>query len=123
MLEYAEQEYALSQSKGDSTIREQLELVWKNTGRKPPELENIVECPKGLFYLWVWFNRIEQSRTYGGMQGINPIQYSEIKAFFELIEVDPMEWEIIVIKQLDSIAMKAYNESLKKSTPSKKPKK
>ena len=54
------------------------------------------------------------------MHGINPIQYSEIKSFFELIDIEPMEWEVVVIKQLDQVAMKAYNDSIRSRTNNKK---
>jgi hypothetical protein len=40
--------------------------------------------------------------------GINPISYTEIKCYFDLIDMKPDDWEITLIKSFDNEAMKAY---------------
>ena len=40
--------------------------------------------------------------------GINPISYTEIKSYFDLIDLKPDDWEVNLIKLFDNEAMKAY---------------
>ena len=47
--------------------------------------------------------------------GINPISYTEIKAYFDLIDVIPDEWEIHLIKRLDNEALSAYAKEAKEA--------
>lgn len=70
-----------------------------------------MECPESLVYLWNIFNNLDHTRTIGGMAGYNPLQFSEIKAYFELIQVMPFEWELTTLLKLDRIALKAHSEN------------
>lgn len=40
--------------------------------------------------------------------GINPISYTEIKAYFDLMQIEPEEWEVTLIKLFDNEALQAY---------------
>lgn len=40
--------------------------------------------------------------------GINPIAYTEIKAYFDLMDIQPEEWEVNLIKSFDNEALQAY---------------
>jgi hypothetical protein len=40
--------------------------------------------------------------------GINPIAYTEIKAYFDLMQIEPEEWEVTLIKLFDNEALQAY---------------
>jgi hypothetical protein len=43
----------------------------------------------------------------------NPISFSDMQAFFQLHNVQPDDWEISLIKQLDRIALKHHNKPSK----------
>lgn len=58
-------------------------------------------------FVYKWFVDLNNKRTSNGF-GINPIQYSEILAYFTLIEVQPEDWEVEMISKLDSIALEIY---------------
>ena len=78
-----------------------------------------MECPDSLKHVWSWFNQLEMSRTFGGMSGINPISFCEMESFFNLIGIEPYEWEIYAIKNLDMISLKAHNEYLSRAQKNK----
>jgi hypothetical protein len=84
-----------------------LNSVWRQTGVKPKELEDVVELPESSFQVWKWFIDLHNSRTSNGF-GVNPISYTEIKAYFDLIDIKPEEWEVTLIKLFDNEALSAY---------------
>lgn len=65
-------------------------------------------------FVWYWFIELHNSRTSSGF-GLNPIQYSEIKAYFDLKNIVPEEWEVQLVKKLDAIALEHYAEEAKKA--------
>lgn len=81
--------------------------VWRQTGIKPKELEDIVELPESCVQVWKWFIDLHNARGSNGF-GVNPIPYTEIKAYFDLIEVQPEDWEVTLIKLFDNEALSAY---------------
>lgn len=92
--------------------------VWNQTGIKPKELDNLIELPEEHYEIWGWFATLNESRSSNGY-GLNPITYSDILAFFTLIQIQPHEWEVHLIKRLDRevlgvYAKKAEIESKKK---------
>lgn len=76
-----------------------------------------------MSFVWRYFIDLHNARSFGN--SINPIAYSDMKAYFDLNKIDAMEWEVQAIKQLDNIAMKAYSEEAEKQAAknSKKSKK
>lgn len=80
-----------------------------------------MNLPDSMKFVWMWFIELHNSRTSSGF-GLNPIQYSEIKAYFELKGITPDEWEVQLIKRLDSIAMNHYAEEAKKEEQTQKSK-
>lgn len=64
-------------------------------------------------FVYRWFVDLHNKRTSNGF-GINPIQYSEILAYFTLIEVKPEEWEIEMISKLDGVALEMYAKEAEK---------
>ena len=115
MLEFAKQEYRLSQKTANSntTIRDELELIQRNTGKTPPELMNLVECPDSLYHIWLWYLRLDQARS-ASFGGISPLQFSEMYAFFKLLGIFPTDFEILLIKKIDHIALETYAEQAEK---------
>lgn len=78
-----------------------------------PELENLVELPESMRYVWLFFIELHNSRSSSGF-GINPISYTEIKAYFDLNRIIPSDWEISLIKRMDNEAMKIHAEEAEK---------
>lgn len=81
--------------------------VWRQTGIKPKELEDVIELPESCIYVWKWFIDLHNARGSNGF-GINPISYTEIKSYFDLMDTQPEEWEVILIKLFDNEALQAY---------------
>lgn len=67
-----------------------------------------------MFYeVWGWFLRLNSKRGSNGF-GVNPIQYSEICSFFELMQYTPSAWELELIERLDSVVLEVYAEQQEK---------
>lgn len=95
-------------------MRDQLQSVWRQTGIKPKEFEDLVELPESCISIWKWFIDLHNARGSNGF-GINPISYTEIKAYFDLIDIRPEEWEIMLIKRFDNEALIAYAKEAKEA--------
>lgn len=52
----------------------------------------------------MWFCELSNSRTEG-FNSRNPILYSEIKAYFDLMKIEPTEQEVGLIKRFDAAYM------------------
>ena len=72
------------------------------TGRRPPELDELVDFPSDMRYQWQYFIALHNKRSSNGFEG-NPISYQEMYSYFSLIGYFPMEWEIELISALDDI--------------------
>lgn len=67
-----------------------------------------------MFYeVWGWFLRLNSKRGSNGF-GANPIPYSEILAFFDLLQYCPSAWELELIERLDGIVLEVYSEQQEK---------
>jgi hypothetical protein len=55
---------------------------------------------------------LHATRTSNGF-GANPITYTEMKSYFDLIQVEPEEWEVELIKLFDNIALDEYEKASK----------
>lgn len=103
-------------------MREKLEAVQRQSGRVPVELQDLVTLPDSCALVWKWFVKLHSSRTSNGF-GVNPLQFVEIKAYFDLLGIEPEEWEIDVIKKLDQIVLEFYAEKADKEERARKVKK
>lgn len=104
-------------------MRSKLQAVVAQTGIEIPELKELIELPPTMRFVWYWFIDLHNSRTSSGFAS-NPIQYSEIKSYFDLKDIVPMEWEVQLIKQLDLVALQIQaEEAEKKSKKNSKTKK
>lgn len=115
-MEFAKQEFRLGS--GSNSIREQLNLVWKNTGRKPKELDDLISLPDSTMHIWGWFIELNNARSSNGF-GVNPLSYSEIWSYFNLMQVSPDEWEVKLIKALDNIALEQISKDMKEKSNKK----
>jgi len=88
-------------------LRDQLNSIWRQTGVKPKELEDIKELPESCNQVWRWFIDLNNARSSNGY-GVNPIAYSDLKAYLDLIGIEIEDWELNLIKRIDNEAMISY---------------
>lgn len=119
---YVQQELTLSDPVGNSGFsqREHLESVEKQTGKTPDALKNLIELPKDLREVYIWFKRLSNRRQVG--MGVNPISFSEMKAFFELQRIWPTPEELLLIETFDSITTSHYARKQQKQDAADKAK-
>lgn len=119
-MDFCKQEFtnSISGSSG-SSIREQLNSVWKQTGIKPRELEDLLEIPRSCYECWSWFLELNESRSSNGF-GMNPLSYSDTDAFFRLKQVLPEIWEIDLLRRLDREVLSVYAKKQKADSAKKK---
>ena len=79
-----------------------------NLGITPKELENQIKMPESLTHCWQWFIDLNATRPAGF--GISPITYSEIQAYFSLLQIQSEPWEVEVIKIFDRVALEVAAE-------------
>lgn len=100
------------------TLKNQLEAVWKTTGRKPPELDPPCELSEIFYEPWSFFLRLHSKRSSSGF-GPNSLSFTEIKSFFDLIDYKPDAWELDMIERFDDVAMKVISEQQAKKQKEK----
>lgn len=71
------------------------------TGHIHKDIENPPEIPLCFQYVFNWFLQLSGRRQSGF--NLQPISYSEIKAFFELKRETPQQWELDLIIAFDNI--------------------
>lgn len=109
LLSWAEHEFKLNQTDDKGiTEREHLQQVERQTGFTPKALENPTEFPMLLMYIWSAFCSLNSART-SGFSGLNPITYTELKAWKELTETPLKAWDIQAIKRLDQMFIRVAN--------------
>ena len=89
-------------------LRDHLEAVERQIGRKPKELDG-PDFPELLAYVWSAFISLNSARTVG-FNGPNPISYPDILAWKELTGNSISFWEIEAIKNLDAVYMRVSND-------------
>lgn len=67
-------------------------MVWKQTGRKPSELEKVVPGPTELRYLWDWL-----------CEQVYPLSFAELEAWQRLTGRRLERWEIRAMIELDKV--------------------
>lgn len=78
-------------------------------GFKPAELINPAEIPMHLMLVWTDFLSLSSARQSG--MAANPISYSEIKAYCELMNRHLTRNEVEIIKRLDTMVLNQSKES------------
>lgn len=104
LLEYAEAHFALSRPDaqfGQKTRLQVLLDVRRQTGVVAPELESLPVLPFCVAYLWEWFCDLSRGRGRDAAGAPLPIDWSAIWAFFDLLKIAPLGWEIRGIILLD----------------------
>lgn len=77
------------------------------TGKRPEALDELVEFPEDMKFVWSYFIALHNRRTSNGF-GLNPISYQEILAYFVLIQYQPQEWEVGLITSLDLVFLEEH---------------
>jgi hypothetical protein len=89
------------------TVREHLEQVERQIGRKPQELEG-PKFPELVSHVWSAFISLSNSRT-AGFSGPNPITYEQIKAWKELTNTVVSTRDVAAIMSIDRVYMRVAN--------------
>ena len=105
-----------------TTLLDQLRNVERMTGQTPKELLDLVELPDVFQECWRWFIDLYNTRSVG-MTAANPISYTEMQAYFDLMQIEPEPWEVSMIKQFDGIARNIEHKQMKQQQQENKNKK
>lgn len=111
------QEFTLGS--GASSEKARLESVWRQTGHKPKELDELLEIPESLRFVWEDFRALNSSRTSNGYSA-EPLSYTEIANYCLTTQTELQPWEVQIIKYFDATLMNLYAEQAAKSNKSKK---
>ena len=61
---------------------------------------DLLDVPKDLEYLWIWFWELEQSRQ--AAETPLALRYGEILAWAQLTDIQPRRWELRAIMAMDT---------------------
>ena len=62
-----------------------------------------------MAHVWEWFAALDRRRTNGGL-GANPLQPSEVQAWFRQMGLAPTPWELDLIYRLDEAILAKVNK-------------
>lgn len=94
--------------------------VWRQTGQRPKELDDILELPENLYYMWKIFIDLHNTRSAGMAE--NAITYTEIKAYADLFNINFEEWEIMLLCKFDRTYLEVRSEIAEKENKKKQSK-
>ncbi len=89
-------------------MRELLQQVEKQLGRRPKELVPPCEFPDLLKHVWVAFCVLSNQRQ-SGMSGANPLSFSEIDTWMKLTNSVLKPRDIDLLIRLDQTYMRVAN--------------
>jgi len=108
LCEWAEREFELGKPDKDGiALREHLEQIERQTGKRPKELEN-TDFPTLASNIWSAFIALSSSRS-SGFSGPNPITFSEIKSWMQLTHSRLAAWEVEALKAIDLLYIKVHH--------------
>jgi hypothetical protein len=109
-MDFAEHEFGLSKRDDKGvTLRDHLLQVQKSLGRPPKGLVG-PPFPDRYAHLWTMFIDLSSGRSYSS-GGPNPLSWSDIKAWDDLMRAGLQEWEVRSVKALDLLWLKKMNEA------------
>lgn len=94
-------------------------VIQKKQKETLPELVQ-PDLPDSCRQVWGWFIKLHKKRQSG--MGVNPISWESIRAFFDLIDVEPEEWELHLIDRFDDIVLEQYAKQQKQENAKRKTK-
>lgn len=71
----------------------------KQTGVIAEELRTLKPLPAETKYIWSWFEDLSAARGAGF--SIEPISWGDMRAYFDLIRLQPARWEVSALRRLD----------------------
>lgn len=83
------------------------------------QLTDEPEIPHCLYHVWNWFWELHGGRS-SGFNGPEPILYSEINAWVNTKKILIHDFEIDIIKKMDSIYLNFVNEHRQAKKPKNK---
>lgn len=95
---------------GGASVGAHYRQLEKTTGVRYEEGEIAEELPDELAYLWTFFSELHNARSSNGYSP-NPIAYSEIAAWSTLTDRRLAVWEVLCLRRLDDLWMKAWNHA------------
>ncbi len=85
---------------GKSQLQLELEKQKQIRGYRSRVLREAKRIPRGLEYLWDWYQALADRRTAGF--SLNPLTWSDMQACFALLRIHPEVWEVDTICQIDT---------------------
>ena len=83
-----------------TSLKNHLTQVWKQTGKKPQQLESQPDFPDELGYIW---------NHYLSVRGASQLTWLELNSWVSLTQPDLRGWEAELIKKLDGLFWGASN--------------
>lgn len=77
-------------------------------GDIPDYIENPPSIPLIFEHVWHWFLSLNASR-----QADNLISFSDMKAYFDMINATPSRWDLSLIQMLDNQFLQMRNDNNK----------
>lgn len=111
LLEHARRRFALDKpdpTTGKSRLTVLLEIQ-KQTKVTAPDLLSMPRIPLEVQYLWDWFSDLSAARTAGF--SVNAITWSDLQAYFRLVQICPEPWEVRTIRSIDSAYLASRADS------------
>ena len=81
-------------------------------------MDELVTLSDGMTHIWNFFLRLDRHRSSNGY-GANPLSWADIKAFFDLHEIRPEEYELLAISMLDNAKLSYVSKELEKKQKKK----
>lgn len=78
----------------------------------------MLELPDSCSYVWKYFRDLHTTRTGNGF-GADPITFTEMRSYFELMQYDPEEWEIQLLRKFDNLALDTFAKAQAKNSKGK----
>ena len=82
--------------------------VERKTGRPDPRLDKMPDINDEVGWIWKGFWKLHQTR--GGGFGPQPLQYSDIKAFCDLFNIEDRQLFTMYITELDLVYISWANK-------------
>jgi hypothetical protein len=93
-------------------LRQHLLAAWKATGEKPQALDT-PPAPDGQRHLLAWFHDLAAGRSMGYAQPC-PITWAEMAAWQQMQGLPLEPWEAQVLRRLDQLWLRAWDDGREK---------
>lgn len=83
--------------------------IQRQTGITPKTLTTLKRLPLETAHLWEWYQDVSTGRQ-AGMNGMCPLTWEAIDAYFRLKRIRPEGWEVDTIRAIDAEFMASQFE-------------